>query len=72
MAKDRLQKIMANAEICSRRKAEELIKQNRVTINGRFAKIGEKADPKEDNILFDGRKVFPSYKYRVILINKPI
>ncbi|HEV2844377.1 MAG TPA: S4 domain-containing protein, partial [Thermoanaerobaculia bacterium] len=45
MSEDRLQKILARAGITSRRKAEELIRDGLVTINGRVAGIGDKADP---------------------------
>ena len=46
MSKLRLQKIIANAGICSRRKAEDLLIQARVQINGKTAQLGDKADPK--------------------------
>ena len=45
MTKVRLQRIIADAGICSRRKAEILLSQNRVLINGQIAKLGDKADP---------------------------
>ena len=50
MTKQRLQKLIASAGICSRRKAATLLNQNRVIINGQIARLGDKADPKLDNI----------------------
>ncbi len=50
----RLQKIIAESGFCSRRKAEELIAENRVRVNGRPAKVGQKADPNRDRISIDG------------------
>lgn len=50
----RLQKIIAESGFCSRRKAEELIAQRRVRVNGRPASIGQKADPNRDRITVDG------------------
>ena len=44
MVKVRLQKIIAEAGICSRRKAEALLTEERVTINGEKAQIGDKAE----------------------------
>ncbi|MGC8937822.1 MAG: S4 domain-containing protein, partial [Thermodesulfovibrio sp.] len=41
----RLQKILSDFGIASRRKAEELIKEGRVTVNGQIAQLGQKADP---------------------------
>jgi 23S rRNA pseudouridine2605 synthase len=49
----RIQKIIADSGYCSRRKAEELIKEGRVTINGEIARIGESGSEK-DKILVDG------------------
>ena len=73
MEKVRLQKIIADSGICSRRKAEELIAQGRVKINGRPCKVGDKADPIKDIVSIDGeRVVFERIKtYRYIMLNKP-
>lgn len=51
----RLQKIIAEMGIASRRKAEELILEGRVTVNGRVAEIGMKADPGRDHIKVNGK-----------------
>jgi pseudouridine synthase len=47
---ERLQKLIARAGICSRRRAEELIERGAVKVNGKIAKLGDKADPKTDKI----------------------
>ena len=72
MEKQRLQKIISEAGICSRRKAERLIKEKRLSINGRIATIGEKADIYIDDIAIDGKKILIKMEHKVILINKPI
>jgi 23S rRNA pseudouridine2605 synthase len=67
----RLQKILAQAGISSRRKAEELIQEGRVTINGRAARIGDKADPLRDHIKVDGRKISTPAGEVYLLLYKP-
>ncbi len=52
---ERLQKILADYGIASRRTAEILIKEGRVTVNGHIAVIGQKADPEVDYIKVDGK-----------------
>ena len=55
---ERLQKILAHAGVTSRRKAEEMIQQGRVSVNGHvITELGSKADPNEDTIKVDGRKL---------------
>jgi 23S rRNA pseudouridine2605 synthase len=51
----RLQKILAEMGIASRRKAEEYIAEGRVLVNGRVAVLGQKADPARDHIKLDGK-----------------
>ena len=67
-----IQKLLADAGFCSRRKAEELIRQGRVQRNGRPVSIGDKAFPK-DIITVDGQKVtMPrKKKLRYIMLHKP-
>ena len=70
----RLQKILSEIGITSRRKAEELILEGKVTVNGRVATIGMKADPEKDYIRVDGKLVtgFKRDIRKVYLIfNKP-
>lgn len=52
---ERLQKLMAQAGLGSRRACEVLISAGRVTVNGRVAGLGDKADPRRDRILVDGQ-----------------
>ena len=54
---ERLQKWLARCGISSRRAAEELLRQGRVTLNGRVAELGESGDPGGDILLGDGRPV---------------
>lgn len=68
---ERLQKIIAQRGVCSRRKAEELILAGRVRVNGIVAKLGESADPDVDRIELDGASL-PSIDEKVyIMLNKP-
>lgn len=54
---ERVHKILARAGVASRRKAEEMIREGRVRINGELAVIGQSADPARDEITLDGRPV---------------
>lgn len=67
----RIQKIISDSGLCSRRKAEELIEQGRVTVNGRPCSIGDKATLR-DIIAVDGKAIAeqPREK-RYIMLNKP-
>lgn len=71
--KIRLQKIIADAGIASRRKAEELIERGAVTVNGQRAKLGDKADPVKDKITVAGRliSVKKDAKKYYIMLHKP-
>ncbi len=71
MAEERLQKIMAAAGIASRRASEELIAQGRVTVNGRVAELGSKADPSQDVVAVDGERINVDPDRVYILLNKP-
>ncbi len=72
MAEERLQKILAHAGIASRRKAEELILEGRVTINGEtVTELGTKAAPGKDEIRVDGSLVRPPRRLIYIAMNKP-
>jgi pseudouridine synthase len=69
---ERLQKLLSAAGIASRRAAEALIVQGRVTVNGRtVTELGTKADPAHDEIRIDGRRVKTAPVLRYILLNKP-
>jgi 23S rRNA pseudouridine2605 synthase len=71
MSEERLQKILARAGIASRRKAEEIIREGRVTINGEVAEIGAKADPERDAVKLDERRIHTPATHRYLLLNKP-
>jgi 23S rRNA pseudouridine2605 synthase len=69
---ERLQKILSAAGVASRRTAETLIEQGRVTVNGRtVTELGSKADPGADDIRVDGRRVRAAQRRRYILLYKP-
>jgi 23S rRNA pseudouridine2605 synthase len=68
----RLQKIIAQAGIVSRRKAEELILEGRVQVNGQVVtELGTKADPERDHIRVDGKLLHGAQKHRYLMLNKP-
>jgi 23S rRNA pseudouridine2605 synthase len=69
---ERLQKIIAAAGICSRRKAEELITEGRVQVNGHVVtELGTKADISKDHIRVDGKLLQGGEKLRYYMVNKP-
>lgn len=69
---ERLQKIIANAGIASRRKAEELILEGSVTVNGQVVwELGAKADPEKDAIKVKGKLIHQPQKKTYIVLNKP-
>jgi 23S rRNA pseudouridine2605 synthase len=69
---ERLQKILAHAGIASRRQAEELIRQGRVTVNGRVVtQLGTKVSPAHDDIRVDGQRIQAAPDHVYILLNKP-
>ena len=72
MEKIRLQKLIAESGYCSRRKAEELIEQGRVKVNGREVGLGDKALP-TDLITVDGEQIRQVKKRRLcyIMLHKP-
>lgn len=67
----RLQKYLADCGIASRRRAEELIGEGRVTVNGETAQIGAKITPMTDEVLLDGIAVEPKRDNVYILLHKP-
>ena len=71
MSLNRLQKITYESDLTSRRKADLIIKQGRVKLNGRLALIGEKADPISEHILVDGKDLSKKLSHKVLLLNKP-
>lgn len=69
---ERLQKLIAAAGVCSRRRAEELLRQGRVLLNGRTAILGERADPARDQISIDGRPLAQRPVSLTLLLHKPV
>jgi len=68
----RLNKILSAAGMASRRTADELIRQGRVTINGTVvAVLGTQADPDHDDIRVDGRRLRAAPAHRYLLMHKP-
>lgn len=68
---ERLQKIMAQAGLGSRRDCEEYIIAGRVRVNGAVAVIGQKADPAADKISVDGRAIKPAEQKIYVALHKP-
>ena len=73
MALVRLQKYLADAGICSRRKGEEYIKAGLVSVNNQIVtELGTKIDPKKDRVKFEGRLIEQEDRPPVyIALNKP-
>ena len=69
--KQRLQKILSDRGIASRRKAEEMILAGLVTVNGAVASLGSSADPDLDQIAVEGEEIPSAAKYIYIMLNKP-
>ena len=68
----RLQKLISQAGVASRRAAEKLIADGRVTVNGEtVTEMGTKADPARDDIRVDGRRIKATERLRYILLYKP-
>jgi 23S rRNA pseudouridine2605 synthase len=67
----RVQRALARAGVASRRKAEELIAEGRVSVNGTVAAVGQVVDPVKDKILVDGRRIGAPAKTVWLLLNKP-
>lgn len=67
----RLQKYLSMCAVASRRKAEELIAQGKVKVNGRVAEIGDKVSPKHDTVTVSGRKIVANKKHYYIMLHKP-
>jgi 23S rRNA pseudouridine2605 synthase len=71
MAQERLQRALARAGIASRRAAEDLIRERRVTVNGRVATVGDKVDPSTDAVAVDGVGVVLDPELRYHALHKP-
>ena len=71
MASERLQKLLARAGVASRRKAEVLISDGRVSVNGVRAGLGDSADPRRDRIEIDGRPLGAPSRAIHLAVHKP-
>lgn len=72
MAAERLQKLLSSAGIASRRDAEEMIRQGRVTVNGKkILELGAKADLENDHVKVDGKLIRLPTERRYVVLNKP-
>ena len=67
----RLQKVLAEAGLCSRRAAEELIADGRVEVNGNIAVLGRRVDPERDVVRVDGARLPTARRHRYVMLNKP-
>jgi 23S rRNA pseudouridine2605 synthase len=67
----RIQRALARAGVLSRRKAEELVANGRVTVNGTVARIGQSVDPDRDVILVDGARIGAPAPFEWYLLHKP-
>ena len=71
-AVDRLQKILSQAGVASRRASEKLMLEGRVSVNGvTITELGTKADLARDDIRVDGRRIHAAERHRYLLLNKP-
>ena len=72
LQRPKLQKFLADAGLCSRRMGESWIREDRVTINGKVARLGERVSPLEDVVKVNGKVVRAQLPKAVtIAINKP-
>ncbi len=68
----RIQVIIASHGVCSRRAAEKLITQGKVTLNGKLVSLGMSADEEKDLIVIDGEKLRRKDRSVYIMLNKPV
>lgn len=73
MEEMRLQKYIANSGYCSRRKAEELIADGKVSVNGIVVtELGTKIIPDKDEVIIEGKKIKTIQSFKYVLLNKPV
>ena len=68
---ERLQKILSARGVASRRAAETYLEAGRITVNGRPAKVGDRADPERDDIRVDGKPLPGLDRRTYLILNKP-
>lgn len=67
----RIQRALARAGVLSRRKAEELVANGRVTVNGALAQVGQSVDPERDIIMVDGARIGAPAPTEWFVLHKP-
>lgn len=73
MSEMRLQKLIANSGFCSRRKAEELIMEGKVSVNGNIVtELGTKVTPDIDVVTVNGKNIAVNQEFKYVLLNKPV
>lgn len=73
MSEMRLQKLIANSGFCSRRKAEELILDGKVSVNGNIVtELGTKVTPDIDVVTVNGKNIAVNQEFKYVLLNKPV
>ena len=73
MSEARIQKVLSEHGVVSRRKAEEMIKQGKIQVNGHPAVLGQKIDPKKDMVTIDHERIYLDQRSQklYIMLNKP-
>ena len=73
MAEQRIQKVLADQGICSRREAERLIAAGKVKVNGHPVSLGDKMDPDYDKVSIDGKnvRIVRKRQYTYLMLHKP-
>ena len=69
--KARIQKVLSDQGILSRRRTEELIKEGRITVNGRPAQPGHPIDIRKDIVAIDGERIWFQKKNYYVMLHKP-
>lgn len=73
MTLERVQKLMSQAGLASRRESEKMIQQGRVKVNGKVISLGDKADPQTDTITVDGQRIqLQGIEKVYYVVNKPV
>ena len=73
MALERIQKVMAEQGLCSRRAAEQIILEGRVKVKGHPARLGDKMDVNRDSLMIDGERIrlVKKQEYHYLMLHKP-
>ena len=73
MEEMRLQKFLANSGVCSRRNAEKLIVDGKISVNGIIVtELGTKVNPEIDEVVYNGKVIKPVNSFVYVLLNKPV